>query len=708
MQIIINKEQITTKLDAITEKGICKGVFFDWSGSLYCSYDTSDIFAQYKKLNDSGVPVFVMTMIIENEEYYKKRFQDNGIDIDNIFVIDKRLLRNRKIMAAVDDDDIALAKYRIDPSNVELCCIALNRIKTSYLKEKNINLDRKNNVITDKEIIQKKLDEIEINGLYPAIFFEGHGTIYKDDEVWEDLLWQIKEVEDHEMPVFITEKTNPLAPEQYEQYFENAGINMNNIYIVNKNMLKNKEVMISVESDYINSTIDYGISARKLINSSNKYWCISEIEDFTELYRQGIKEVKSSKIKPLKDCVEFDRVGAKVLTLANLSRFNKKNYIVPCGDVLTQHFFVETYKNVMPEIDFIVASLNKDMEAITKASIQIEKLIDSVDIRTEILDIDHFQKKAIRSSGNYEDGANASFAGVYESILNVSGQDEMINAIKTVMKSFYSPSALDYYLDIVNKEEYPDAIRPAVFIQNQVDAKYAGVAFLSSPTKGSDYIHINITEGLGDELLSGNKKGYEIYINKKTMAVEGDVEIAKNLPLESLKKTFELVKSFFKQTSLYKNPNIDIEFAIDNNNQIFLLQARPVSVGEKDIEVAKCKNLSILKSKCDNFICGKLHKVENKKDIKNIKEGNIVVVSDIEAEDLPYLKKASAVIVKSTRQALLSHASVLLREIVARNNIVAVVGSGCNTSSFKKGAKVSLNTMTGQIAFNNLTEKQKS
>ncbi len=697
MDVIARDLEVKNRLDEITEKGVCKGVFFDWAGSLYCSYDTTNIFKQFEKLHNSGIPVFVMTMCVESEDYYRERFQKNGVDIDNLYIVNKRLLRDRKVMVAVDDDNIALTKYHIDPSNVDLCCIALNRVKTSYLKEQNITLDRKSNVITDKDAVQKELDSIEMDGFYPAIFFEGHGTLYKDKKAWDEILWQVKEIEDHDIPFFIVEKGFFLEHDEYVKFFENAGINMNNIYVVSKEMLKNKQIMVSVESDYLNSTRVYGISQRKMIDSSNRYWCISHLEDFTEFYRQGVKEVKASQIKPLKECIDFDRVGAKAQTLADLSRYSKTFYNVPCGDVLTQHFFTEVYKEVIPEIDDIVFLLNNDVGSIQKASEKIEKLIDSVDIADEISNVDYNQKRVVRSSGNYEDGANASFAGVYESILNVEGKQELIDAVQKVIKSFYSPSALDYYIDIVKSEDYPAPIRPAIILQTQVNAQYSGVMFSSSPVKGDDYIHVNIIEGLGDELLSGTKKGYEIYINKNTREVEGDVEILEKLPVEDLKKALASVKSYFKNSSLYANPNIDAEFAIDKDDRIHLLQARPVTVGANDIEVVQHGNLSILKSTCDDYVCGCVCKIEKEKDIENIKEGDIVVISDIKTTDFPYLKKASAIIMESSRQAELSHAAVLLREIVAKNNIVAVIGKNDGILSVKNGSQMKLSSVTGRL-----------
>ncbi len=162
---------------------------------------------------------------------------------------------------------------------------------------------------------------------------------------------------------------------------------------------------------------------------------------------------------------------------------------------------------------------------------------------------------AVRSSAAVEDGKERSYAGQFESVLSVT-KDTLVEAIRTVWLSAYSPKGdTAYSADGVGEI--------SVIVQRQIDAEYAGVCFSTSPSS-SDSVLIEYVEGLGEKLVSGEKKPTKIEAEK-------DVKLDNPL-FEELKNTaVELEKRL-------KYP-LDFEFAV-SADRLYLLQMRPLTTNE--------------------------------------------------------------------------------------------------------------------------------
>ncbi len=85
---------------------------------------------------------------------------------------------------------------------------------------------------------------------------------------------------------------------------------------------------------------------------------------------------------------------------------------------------------------------------------------------------------AVRSSAPGEDSARASFAGIHESILDVAGSDDLLNAVRVVWASLWSDAALLY-----RRELGLDPLKSsmAVLVQDMVEGEVSGVAFGRDP-----------------------------------------------------------------------------------------------------------------------------------------------------------------------------------------------------------------------------------
>jgi pyruvate,water dikinase len=108
---------------------------------------------------------------------------------------------------------------------------------------------------------------------------------------------------------------------------------------------------------------------------------------------------------------------------------------------------------------------------------------------------------AVRSSALAEDSARASFAGEFETMLNVRTEDELQDAIRAVRRSRKS----------VRVQVYSQAIgmgashEIAIVVQCMLDSQISGVLFSADPvTGGRDHMTGNFVYGLGDQLVSGS------------------------------------------------------------------------------------------------------------------------------------------------------------------------------------------------------------
>ena len=171
---------------------------------------------------------------------------------------------------------------------------------------------------------------------------------------------------------------------------------------------------------------------------------------------------------------------------------------------------------------------------------------------------------AIRSSASNEDGKDKSFAGQYDTFLNVKKEDIFLN-IKKCFCSLYNDNVISYSDDF-------DIYGINVIIQVMIDSNYSGVAFTVDPSSESDnYILIEMTEGLGEKLVSGKVIPNKFFVRKETGMI--DLKIGE-LSLDEVIFN-RLILEIEKTEKIYKCP-MDIEYAI-KDRKIYILQARPIT-----------------------------------------------------------------------------------------------------------------------------------
>ncbi|MFA5014641.1 MAG: PEP/pyruvate-binding domain-containing protein [Actinomycetota bacterium] len=179
---------------------------------------------------------------------------------------------------------------------------------------------------------------------------------------------------------------------------------------------------------------------------------------------------------------------------------------------------------------------------------------------------------AVRSSSTMEDLPGFSFAGLYNSYLNVKGEGEILEAVKNCWASLWNERAIAYR----NKNNLADTnISMAVIVQEMVPAECSGVIFTNDPVNVKlDRMILEYCNGLGELLVSGKVIPVSLSIERHNLSILGDKQslAGANLNIENIGKIAEIAL----QIENYFGCPQDIEWAF-SKNKFFILQSRPIS-----------------------------------------------------------------------------------------------------------------------------------
>ena len=105
---------------------------------------------------------------------------------------------------------------------------------------------------------------------------------------------------------------------------------------------------------------------------------------------------------------------------------------------------------------------------------------------------------AVRSSANIEDSIDTSFAGQFNSVLNVQGVPGILAAVKAVWSQACSPGVMNY---LSEKGFVCEDVKMGVVLQEMVNPVVSGVAFSKNPITGNNEIIVEAVRGSGEQLV---------------------------------------------------------------------------------------------------------------------------------------------------------------------------------------------------------------
>jgi pyruvate,water dikinase len=188
----------------------------------------------------------------------------------------------------------------------------------------------------------------------------------------------------------------------------------------------------------------------------------------------------------------------------------------------------------------------------------------------------------VRSSAVGEDSEQASAAGQYETVLNVTNREQLRQAIAQCQASYDRPSAVQY-----RKQRGLPEDAMAVLIQKQVEGVFSGVAFSRDPViQQGNAVVIEALPGEAKQIVSGQvtPEQYRVFLAEQVsvseksswilpedlkLEIEGEGEV----PLRLIKQVAFLARHLESQ---YHGIPQDIEWSYDGQT-LWLLQSRPIT-----------------------------------------------------------------------------------------------------------------------------------
>ena len=123
---------------------------------------------------------------------------------------------------------------------------------------------------------------------------------------------------------------------------------------------------------------------------------------------------------------------------------------------------------------------------------------------------------AVRSSATAEDLEGASFAGLQDTYLNVTGIDQILAATKRCWGSLFTPASSS----IGTKKGFDHLqVHLAVLIQKMVDSVVSGILFTRDPNTGENHMIVEAGWGLGEAIVGGEVTPDHYVVDGATLKV---------------------------------------------------------------------------------------------------------------------------------------------------------------------------------------------
>jgi pyruvate,water dikinase len=440
---------------------------------------------------------------------------------------------------------------------------------------------------------------------------------------------------------------------------------------------------------------------------------------------------KSDLVKWFKDLGKDDipTVGGKCANLGEL--YGKIGVPVPNGFAISADAFrIFLEKNrAAKKVDAFLAGIDvNDSAKLEEASHQIRMHLEGLSMPKEIKDAvqtayrqlckERGMKEvavAVRSSATAEDLPGASFAGQQDTFLNVTGQT-LLQRVQQCWSSLYTPRAIFYRQE---KGFAQDKVLISVAVQEMIDSKVSGVMFTLEPVQGDrNKVVINASWGLGEAVVSGQITPDEYVVEKGTFRILDRKVFRKQRQIAYDHKggtTWAAVPEEMQNVQALSDAAIvrlaqygvqiedhygaaqDIEWAVDRDDRMFILQARPETVyqagkpkkGDKEPmeDEILIRGLGVSPGRGS----GQAKVILDVKGIAGFHDREVLVTGMTTPDWVTAMKKASAIVTDLGGKTC--HAAIVSREL----GIPCVVGTENATKILKNGDMVTVEGQRGLV-----------
>ncbi|MCU0560467.1 MAG: PEP-utilizing enzyme [Desulfobacterales bacterium] len=379
-------------------------------------------------------------------------------------------------------------------------------------------------------------------------------------------------------------------------------------------------------------------------------------------------------------------VGGKAANLGEVS--NRVHLPVPPGFAVTAYGY-QLFLDYNDLGELIQAKLKEldinDTEALTGVSREIqEKIVDAplpADLEASILQAaaDLGERTAsdlrlsVRSSATSED-AEASFAGQHSTVLNVSVAN-LIQAYKEVVASTFNPRAIYYR----RRRGYRDQdVNMSVACIMMIDARSSGVMYTVDPNDSRNaVIMVSAVWGLAADAVEGavatdfyevdkkslRRKTAQIAVKERRLRLNTADGLQEEVVPAEARQAACLDDAALKQLAgcglkleAHYGGALDIEWAIDQQGRLFILQARPLKRSQRfgaepaapgAAPQAPADHPVLVhggQTACDGTAAGVAYLIESDHTLHHIPEGAIVVARQTSPRYVPLMGRIRAFI----------------------------------------------------------------
>lgn len=339
---------------------------------------------------------------------------------------------------------------------------------------------------------------------------------------------------------------------------------------------------------------------------------------------------------------------------------------------------------------------------------------------------------AVRSSATAEDLPDASFAGQQDTILNVRGDDRLIEACHRCFASLWTDRAISYRA-ARGFDHFEVALSIGVQPMVRSDQACSGVMFTLDTESGfRDVVVINGAWGLGEAIVQGMATPDEWVVFKPTLQTGARPIVSRRLGGKEVKmvygldgrgtRTREVVEAQRSRfclddyevlelarwaclieehySGLAGQPTpMDIEWAKDGNTgELFILQARPETVHatnrENYIETYRLTGepgtpLVTGIAVGEKISHGRVHVLADPDHLAEFRAGDVLVTSMTDPAWEPIMKRAAAIV--TDRGGRTCHSAIISREL----GLPCIVGTGNASKVLQSGAEVTVSCSEG-------------
>ena len=424
----------------------------------------------------------------------------------------------------------------------------------------------------------------------------------------------------------------------------------------------------------------------------------------------------------------------------NLGKLIKEGITVPQGFTITSkayHDFIEQngldikIKELIKEIDY------ENTQELQQTSEKIRNLFIDAPIPQELdLEIERAYLEfcnglgkanvhvAVRSSTTSEDLPNSSYAGQQETYLFIKGIQAVKEHIKKCWASLWNSYAL---FDRHDKSIEHFNVTMGIIIQQMINSKKSGVVFTANPINNENTeLLINASWGLGEAVVAGMVTPDEYIVeksrlvikekniaNKQVMMVKNetgtgtvDVHVSESLGINHVSKQcltdteiIFLSQQSIKIEKMCQEPQ-DIEWVIDENDKMYILQTRPITTLKSKIQTYDHKLETQTTNKnpivqglsaSPGVITGTVKKINQASELEKVAKGDIIVTPMTTLEMIPAMRKISAIV--TNKGGRTSHAAIIAREL----GIPCIVGTNNATNILDDGMDVTVDATKGFV-----------